>query len=160
MSIEDIRTVDREFSRLMRLGNRARARSKMQGGIQGGIDHNGIIMIKLINAAGAARASDIAEAAGMDPSLVTRQVHQLVEANLVERFADPIDGRATLLRCTTTGLEFFEAHRCAKEAFYVGVFRDWSDHDIATLAHLLDRLNNDIESALQPELANTPQQEK
>ena len=156
MSIEDIRTVDREFSRLMRLAQRARSRGKAHGGI----DPNGIVMIKLIKDAGAARASDIAEAAGMDPALVTRQAHQLIEAQLLERFADPVDGRASLLRCTDQGLEFFEAHRCAKEAFFVDVFREWSAPDIEALANFLDRLNSDIETALHRDLTPTPQQEK
>jgi len=143
----DVRTISEAFARLMKLGQRARSRGKSFGGV----DQNGYVIMKYIVTTGACRASEISEAAAMDPSIVTRQVHQLIDAQLLERFADPVDGRASLLRSTPAGMEFFDAHRCAKDAFYANVFHDWHDKDISTLATLLNRLNNDIESALNLE---------
>lgn len=155
---QDVRSISEAFARLMKLGQRARSRRKSYGGV----DQNGFVIIKYIFTTGACRASEISDAAGMDPSIVTRQVQQLINTGLLERFADPLDGRASLLRCTSAGEDFYEVHRCAKDAFYANVFADWTDADISQLASLLDRLNNDIESALnleEPQDSQTQHQE-
>ena len=155
---QNVWAISEAFARLMKLGQRARTRGKSYGGV----DQNGFVIMKYIVTTGPGRASDISGAASMDPSIVTRQVHQLVDAQLLERIADPLDGRATLLRATPAGEEFYETHRCAKDAFYANVFSDWSDNDIAQLATLLDRLNNDIESSLnleEPQGSTSTQQE-
>lgn len=153
---KDVQAVAAGFARLMRLAQRARNRGKSYSGI----DHNGFVITKLIVTGVATRATDIGHAAELDPSIVTRQVHQLIDAGLVERIPDPLDGRASLLRCTDEGREFYESHQSAKEVFYNDVFEDWKESDVATLAQLLTRLNTDIESALQRDENQSPHQEK
>ena len=155
MDNKDVQAVAAGFARLIRLSQRARNRGKSYSGI----DHNGFVIVKMIVTGVASRASDIGHAADLDPSIVTRQVHQLIDAGLVERFADPLDGRASLLRCTDAGNEFYESHRSAKESFYRDVFEKWTEADIADLANLLTRLNTDIESALQRDEQQSPHQE-
>src|SRR3954447_2715921 len=52
---------------------------------------------------GPLRASAIAEMLPADPSTISRQVAALVRDGLLERRADPVDGRASLLVATAKG---------------------------------------------------------
>jgi DNA-binding MarR family transcriptional regulator len=153
---KDVQAIAEGFSRLMRLVQRARNRGKHFSGI----DHTGFIITKLIVTGEASRASEIGQTAEIDPSIVTRQVHQLIDAGFIERFADPVDGRASLLRCTEAGRDFYNTQCSTKENFYADVFREWNESDIATFARLLTQLNIDIESALHSKNQQSSQQEK
>ena len=102
---------------------------------------------------GPLRSRQLAELSCLDPSTVSRQIDQLVRAGLVERLADPDDGRATLLHATATGQERFQAHRRQIEALLTDtLFREWSQTDLHTFTTLLRRLNDEAMEQL-PHLA-------
>ena len=67
------------------------------------------LLVKLAHH-GPRRASDLAEQMCADPSTVSRQVASLVRSGLVERRADPHDGRASILVPTELGLRAVEQH--------------------------------------------------
>ena len=66
MSIEDIRTVDREFSRLMRLAQRARSRGKAHGGI------DPVLAAKLAAMVANSHADAPRRGVGADPQIAQR----------------------------------------------------------------------------------------
>lgn len=90
------------------------------------------------------RASDVAQALGLDKSTVSRGLSQLESLGLIERVEDPDDGRARLLRLTTTGAAGFNAMRIQRQTEFRAILARWDSPDLATLATLLSRLNSDL----------------
>src|ERR1700761_4947179 len=73
-------------------------------------DWSAHLLITRLAAEGPVRASELAEKVQADPSTVSRQVASLVKSGYVERRADPVDGRASLLVLTDRGQEFYAEH--------------------------------------------------
>ena len=111
---------------------------------------------------GPQRSSALAAAVCVDPSTVSRQIADLVDLGLVERRADPLDGRATLLAATEAGeARHRMVHERRDRAFAV-MLADWSDDDVHTLVGLLRRFNDtliDSRSSLVEAITNQPAQE-
>jgi DNA-binding MarR family transcriptional regulator len=105
-----------------------------------------ISQIELGTASGGAgvRASDVAQALGLDKSTVSRGITQLENLGLIERVGDPDDGRARLLRLTTTGAERFGALRAQRQTEFRAILERWNPTDLADLGRLLARLNADL----------------
>jgi DNA-binding MarR family transcriptional regulator len=90
------------------------------------------------------RASDVAQALGLDKSTVSRGLTQLETLGLIERVGDPDDGRARLLRLTEIGASRFGAMRAQRQADFRAILDRWETPDLADLARLLARLNLDL----------------
>ncbi|MEV8371995.1 MarR family transcriptional regulator [Kribbella sp. NPDC056861] len=90
------------------------------------------------------RASDVAQALGLDKSTVSRGLTQLESLGLIERVGDPDDGRARLLRLTEIGASRFGAMRAQRQADFRAILDRWETPDLADLARLLARLNLDL----------------
>lgn len=105
-----------------------------------------ISQIELGTASGGAgvRASDVAQALGLDKSTVSRGITQLENLGLIERVGDPDDGRARLLRLTTVGAERFGAMRTQRQTEFRAILDRWNPTDLADLGRLLSRLNSDL----------------
>jgi DNA-binding MarR family transcriptional regulator len=97
---------------------------------------------------GPQRAVALAEAVRSDPSTISRQVAQLVRLGLVERTADPEDGRATLLVATAEGHRVFEENRRLRNEHIAALLATWAPADRETLGELLTRFVTDYESHL------------
>ncbi|MFT4043235.1 MAG: MarR family transcriptional regulator [Gordonia sp. (in: high G+C Gram-positive bacteria)] len=96
------------------------------------------------------RSCELAQALNSDPSTASRHVAQLVTQGLVRRQADPADGRATLLVITDSGRAKADAMRQVRRAIFRDATSDWTRHELVTLANLLDRLVDSIESVTNP----------
>ena len=94
---------------------------------------------------GARRAGALAEAVHSDPSTVSRQVAHLVQLGLVERVADPADGRATLLVATDEGRRVFDENRQLRNRSIATMMSDWPDDDRQAFARLLTRFTDGFE---------------
>ncbi|TKW77975.1 MAG: MarR family transcriptional regulator, partial [Bradyrhizobium icense] len=57
----------------------------------------------------------LAQAVGLDKGQISRTVRELEQLGLIERTADPADGRSSLLSPTSLGLERLEAAREPQE---------------------------------------------
>lgn len=90
------------------------------------------------------RASDVAQALGLDKSTVSRGLTHLETLGLIERVGDPDDGRARLLRLTQTGADRFGAMRSQRQAEFRAILDRWQTQDLSDLARLLTRLNQDL----------------
>lgn len=140
----DAEAVVDQIVRFFRLMKRASARfaSQQRDGIELAAYH----LLAVLATEGPQRTTALAEAVHSDTSTVSRQVGALVRHGLVERQADPADGRACLLAATPTGRSCFEQQRKARSEQMAEVLRHWSSEDLATVAALLNRLNNDFEN--------------
>lgn len=95
---------------------------------------------------GPQRASALAESVHSDPSTVSRQVAQLVRLGLVERTADPDDGRATLLAATAEGHRVFEENRRTRTERIAALMEPWPAADRERFAELLSRFTTAFET--------------
>lgn len=103
------------------------------------------LLVKLAHF-GPSRASELAERVCADPSTVSRQVAQLVKSGLVERRADPDDGRASILVPTDLGLVKVREHVRRRGEVLRPVVADWSPQDRADLIRLVKKYTEGIEA--------------
>ncbi len=102
-----------------------------------------ILLVHLVKD-GPQRAGALAESVHSDPSTVSRQVAQLVKLGLVERTADPEDGRATLLAATVEGSRVFAENRRTRNERIAALMTDWPPADRDRFAQLLGRFTTDF----------------
>ena len=97
------------------------------------------------------RVTSLAEQLGVDTPTVTRKVQQLERLGLVERAADPDDGRANRIGLTDEGRETLARLTAAKRRWLDGMLEGWTAADRTSLAGLLstfaDRLHDDLGGA-------------
>ncbi|MEV1121835.1 MarR family winged helix-turn-helix transcriptional regulator [Actinosynnema sp. NPDC049800] len=93
-------------------------------------------------------AKELAASAGLDPSTVSRAVAALVANGLVERRADPDDGRASILVVTERGHAELAAARDWYDRLLGRALADWSPEEVQALTTSLGRLTIDVEGAL------------
>ncbi len=103
------------------------------------------LLIKLAHL-GPRRASDLAEQLCADPSTVSRQVAHLVKGGLVERQADPDDGRASILAPTELGRVKVREHAQRRGATMKPVIADWSAEDREDFLRLMNKYIEGIEA--------------
>jgi DNA-binding MarR family transcriptional regulator len=98
-------------------------------------------LLALLQDAGPLRASDLVVRLGLDKSTVSRQLSTLVGLGLIDREADPGDGRAQVLRTSAEGAARLARIREARRARWESDLAGWPVEDVATLAALLARFN-------------------
>jgi DNA-binding MarR family transcriptional regulator len=131
--------LEREIGLLLR---RSRAISaRLAGELHPDLDGAAYGLLALLQDAGPLRASDLVTRIGLDKSTVSRQVSSLVDLGLVDRAADPVDGRAQVLTPSAEGAARLARVRDVRRARWESDLSDWPASDVATLAELLHRLN-------------------
>ena len=140
----DTEAVVNQIVRFFRLTKRASAKFSAQQ--KDGIEQAAYFLLAVLVTEGPQRTTSLADAVHSDTSTVSRQVGALVRHGLVERQADPADGRACLLAATATGQQCFDQQRRARTEQVAEVLRHWTSEDLRTVASLLERLNTDFES--------------
>jgi DNA-binding MarR family transcriptional regulator len=88
------------------------------------------------------RLTELAEVLHTDLSTVSRQVQAAERTGLVERGADPSDGRASLVRLTRAGYAGLNRIREVQRAEILAAIQDWSAEDQQTFARLIDRFSS------------------
>lgn len=136
--------------RLIRSSHALRAQLAARGG-QHAVEWAAYGLLFQLATDGPKRSSALAESACVDPSTVSRQVGQLVNAGLVERRPDPEDGRATLLAATPAGDATYADRAERRRQLFSRLVEGWPEQDVETLAELLGRLNDSI-TAVRPAL--------
>ena len=131
--------LEREIALLLR---RSRAiSSRLAGQLHPDLDGAAYGLLALLEDAGPLRASDLVLRLGLDKSTVSRQIGTLVELGLVDRAADPADGRAQVLTPSAEGSARLAEIRNVRRARWEADLSGWPDEDVAALAELLSRLN-------------------
>jgi hypothetical protein len=74
-----------------------------------------------------------------DLSTVSRQVAALVSRGLLERQADQLDGRASLLAVTDTGRAAIAEHERGRQAFFDEVLTGWSTDELRQFGQQMER---------------------
>jgi DNA-binding MarR family transcriptional regulator len=108
------------------------------------LDRARYLVLRAVAESEPVRTTALAEQVGVDPSTMSRHVSILEQAGLVERTADPDDGRAQSLSLTVAGRTVMEKVRAARHDLITDVLGDWDDTDRSRLAALLARLADDF----------------
>ncbi|MGY1808536.1 MarR family winged helix-turn-helix transcriptional regulator [Blastococcus sp. SYSU D00669] len=130
------------LSQLVRAGRHLSAR-----GVAGDLPSFGPALLVPLERGGALRLSVLAQHAGVDASVASRQVAVLEHAGHVERRPDPHDGRASLLSLTPAGAGALAAARAERTHWAAGALAGWDEPDARRLGELLERLTADLETA-------------
>mgnify|MGYP001792507881 CR=1 FL=1 len=80
------------------------------------LDRPSFMLLHTLICLGPSRVTMLAAAVHSDPSTVSRQAAHLVDMGLLERRADPADGRASLLAITDAGTALLERARQRRDA--------------------------------------------
>ena len=112
---------------------RARAQVLARGG-DGAADWNTRVVLAKIVMTGPKRVSELADAMQTDASTVSRQVAAMVKDGLLERQADPGDGRASLLVATERGRVAMAEFKQTRARDMARLLETWSGPNTVHLA--------------------------
>ena len=111
------------------------------------IDRSGYwTLVRLDEAAGPLRLSDLAGVLDLDLSTVSRQARHLADAGLVVRESDPVDGRACLVSLSARGRAVLDAVREGRQEVVRSAMSGWSGRERAAMARALVRLADDLQA--------------
>jgi DNA-binding MarR family transcriptional regulator len=133
------------FVALMRSFQRAKARYLAEASHD--VEWSAQVVLRLLTREGAMRASAIAGALHSDPSTVSRQVATMVKDGLLERQADPEDGRASILAPTSKANAVIAEHERVRLAHFAEMLSDWDEDDLSRFAQMLRRFTEDFENS-------------
>ena len=102
------------------------------------------LLVRLVKG-GPKRAKELADAMCADQSTVSRQVAGLVKAGLIERQADPDDGRASILVPTELGFDRVRGHFVNRGQGVEPIIADWPEADRGQFLRLLRQYNTTLE---------------
>jgi DNA-binding MarR family transcriptional regulator len=141
----DVAAVADNLITLMRTFTKARAR--LVAAAEHDVEWSAHLLLKCIgNNDGPMRAGAVAEYLQADPSTVSRQVAALVRDGMLERRADPADGRASLLVLTPKAEEVLAEHDQIRLEYFAQMLDGWSDTDLSRFAGLLSRFAETYEA--------------
>lgn len=129
--------------RFLSLGHRLR-RLVDDGMATSGLSLARVKVLQVLEARGAVRQSAIAQDLGQAARSVSQSVEALERAGLVERAADPHDGRSKLVRLTPAGSEALSAGTIAGEQQLHRAFSTWEHEQLTELDRLLSALEADL----------------
>jgi DNA-binding MarR family transcriptional regulator len=141
---DSLRRVEQSLISISRIGNgreAARIRSE-RSGVH--ISRPSVSVLMALRTGGPVRLSQLSRRTDLEAPLISREVRDLAAAGLVERAADPTDGRAAIVALTATGLRTIETYLAGADEIFDETFRAWSAADLKTLADLLDRVAADF----------------
>jgi DNA-binding MarR family transcriptional regulator len=104
----------------------------------------GAVVLARLEALGPVRLTELAQALGLDPSSVSRQVTALERAGLVAREKDPTDQRALHLVLTDAGAAAVHALVLARAEALAALTPGWTTSEIDDLTDRVARLHTDI----------------
>ncbi|MBM0238802.1 MarR family transcriptional regulator [Micromonospora sp. ATA32] len=141
---EPLGRIETEVALLMRLGEATR---RGTGTAEHRVlDRAAYVILRHLESAGPQNVSALAARLNLDGSTVTRQVSAMQRDGLIVREPDPHDGRGTVVSPTAAGLSRMAAVRAARTRLYGDILADWPAADRQTLATMLSRLNDALDT--------------
>ncbi|GGF17146.1 MarR family winged helix-turn-helix transcriptional regulator [Subtercola lobariae] len=104
------------------------------------LSHGLLSALSSVKNAGPMRPSDLARLEHVAAPTMTRIVADLENRGLIERAADPVDGRSFLLRVTDRGLNAVADARSSRMARVLAMLAEQSDADLSLIAAALPAL--------------------
>jgi DNA-binding MarR family transcriptional regulator len=108
------------------------------------VDRAEYLMLRTLVALRAPSIGDLAEALGLDPSTVGRQVSALTDAGWAHRLVDPADRRRMIVRVTPAGRAAMRRTSAERRRRTRELLADWDREDLETLARMFGRYNAEV----------------
>jgi DNA-binding MarR family transcriptional regulator len=124
--------------------------------LEDGIDVTAYPVLFLVAGAGTVRISELATTLHNDVSTVSRQVSALVTSGLLEKSADPSDGRAWVVSLTDHGREALDRIQSSRAAWFQGLLTEWDGPSTTEFVHRLRELGDALDANLRARGAATP----
>ena len=142
---DPIAAIEQGLTGVVRQANlpRAHARFAAAAGVPL-LDKSAYFVLGRIGDEGPMRLSELADALGVEPSTVSRQVSELERAGFVERRTDERDARASRLFLTRSGQRTLANLRRARRELITELVADWTAEERTTLARLLPKLADSL----------------
>ncbi len=118
----------------------------------GPIEKAGQMVLGRAEELGPSRLTDLAAHIGLDNSTVSRQVHKLVDAGLMEQGRDPLDKRACTIQVTSEGREALSSIRSSRQEQLSELLGGWPPADRRECVRLLEQLADDLQPHPRPRL--------
>jgi DNA-binding MarR family transcriptional regulator len=93
------------------------------------------------------RVSVLAECVYSDVSTVSRQVTTLVSHGLLDKLADPDDGRACVVSLSAEGAELVQRLKAGRAEWFRQTLRDWEPADAEAFGDYLERFAMSFEAS-------------
>jgi DNA-binding MarR family transcriptional regulator len=93
------------------------------------------------------RVSLLAECVHSDVSTVSRQVTMLAAHGLLDKVADPLDGRAFMVSLSAEGKDLVERLKAGRGEWFRQMLRDWEPADADAFNDQLNRFATSFEAA-------------
>ncbi|MGO4596830.1 MarR family winged helix-turn-helix transcriptional regulator [Terrabacter sp. 2RAF25] len=124
--------------------------------LEDGIDVTAYPVLFVVAGAGTVRISEIATTLHNDVSTVSRQVSALVAVELLEKSADPNDGRASVVSMTERGREALDRIQASRAKWFQGLLSDWESPETAAFVARLRELGDVLDANLRARGAAPP----
>jgi DNA-binding MarR family transcriptional regulator len=108
------------------------------------LDRAAMAVLLQLDESGPTRPGELAELLQVEAPHVTRQIQLLERAGYTQRLSDPDDGRAQLVRLTSTGRAAAQRIRDTSRTSLQTALAQWAPTDLHTLSGLLRRLIDDF----------------
>jgi len=93
------------------------------------------------------RVSLLADCVHSDVSTVSRQVTMLVSHGLLDKVADPLDGRAYMVSLSAEGAELVERLKAGRGEWFRQMLQDWDPADAEAFHRHLERFASSFEAS-------------
>jgi DNA-binding MarR family transcriptional regulator len=135
ISLDNATGLSTELVRVMKLFQSLRQHTpKLHPGVESA---SYPILFNLVNEP--RRVSLLADCIHSDVSTVSRQVTMLVSHGLVDKVADPQDGRALMVSLSAEGAELVERVKAARGEWFRQMLHDWEPADAEAFQSYLER---------------------
>ena len=124
--------------------------------LEDGVDVTAYPVLFVVAGAGTVRVSELATMLHNDISTVSRQVSALVTAGLLEKSADPSDGRASVVSLTEHGREALGRIQASRSTWFQGLLTDWESPETTEFVARLRGLGDALDANLRARGAAPP----
>jgi DNA-binding MarR family transcriptional regulator len=108
------------------------------------VDRAEYLMLRTLAGLGTPSIGDLADALGLDPSTVGRQVTVLTQAGWARRLADPADRRRMIVQITSSGRAAMRRTSAERRRRTRELLDGWNQDDLRTLAQMFARYNAEV----------------
>jgi DNA-binding MarR family transcriptional regulator len=142
--------LERAVPMLVRWFTRSEVKRSMLADAEPTLSWTDAWLLGRITDTGPVRLSELADWQEVDRSTMTTQVRRLENLGLVDRDADPRDGRAVLVSATRAGAARHRRTKQTARSLYERLLADWSEDDLQAAAQVARRLVETWEGTAAP----------
>jgi DNA-binding MarR family transcriptional regulator len=128
----------------MALLQRALERLARRSDIHRDLDRASYLAARTLEATGPIRLKDLAGRLGVDASTMTRQIAAMEGTGLLHRYADPDDGRVSLIELSPAGRRKMRTVQRARRERLHDLFAGWTKREQLEFGQLLGRFNDAV----------------